>query len=142
VRILAVDPGKRYLGLAISDPSGTVARPLATLSHQSRVRDAERIAAAAEAEAAELIVIGYALNSEGEPGPQARHAERLAAAVKALTGRPVRLHDESFSSLAADEAMRTAGRRRKARRAEIHAVAAAAILQSFLDANQSQAPPG
>jgi putative Holliday junction resolvase len=142
VRILAVDPGERYLGLALSDPSGTVARPLATLLHRSRAADAEHIAATAETEAAELILIGYALNSEGEPGPQARHAERLAAAVQARTSRPVRLHDESFSSAAAEAAMRAAGRRRKARRDDIHAVAAAAILQSYLDANPGEAPPG
>jgi putative Holliday junction resolvase len=142
VRILAVDPGERYLGLAVSDPSGTVARPLATLLHQSRAVDAERIAAAAEAEAAELILIGHALNSEGQPGPQARHAERLAAAVQERTTRPVQLHDESFSSAAAEAAMRAAGRKRKTRREAIHAVAAATILQSFLDANPREAPPG
>jgi putative Holliday junction resolvase len=142
VRILAVDPGERFVGLAISDPTGTLARPLATLTHQSRAVDAEQIAARAEAEAAELILIGYALNAEGEPGPQARHAEKLAAAVQARTTRPVRLYDESYSSAAADEAMRAGGRKRRARRELIHAAAAAAFLQSYLDANSREAPPG
>jgi putative Holliday junction resolvase len=142
VRVLAVDPGRRYLGLALSDPSGLFAHPLATLAHQTRAADAERIAAAADSHGVQLILIGYPLNTEGQPGPQARHAENLAAAVRARTALPVILHDESFSSLTAGEAMRAAGKKRRARREDIHAAAAAAILQSYLDAHPRETPPG
>ena len=142
MRVLAVDPGERHIGLAVSDATGTVARPLATLRHQARAVDAERIAAAAAEQGAELILIGYALDAEGRPGPQARHAEKLAAAVGDHTALPVRLYDESYSTQAAGEAMRAAGRRRRARQENAHAVAAAVILQSYLDGNPREAPPG
>jgi putative Holliday junction resolvase len=142
VRIIAVDPGERHIGLAVSDETGMVARPLATLTHQARERDAEQIATAAAEQGAGLIIVGHPLNSEGEPGPQARHAERLAEAVRAHTAIPVALHDESFSSQTAAEAMRAAGKRRQARRADIHAAAAAAILQSYIDQGQPDGHTG
>ena len=137
VKALAVDPGEKHLGLAVSDPSGLIARPLATLRHSRRAADAAGIAAAAAAEGAEIIVVGCALDAEGRPGPQARHAASLAEAVRAASPLPVVLHDESFSSLTAEQAMREAGRRRGARRDQIHAAAAAAILQSYLDMHVS-----
>lgn len=138
MRVFAVDPGERHIGLAVSDATGTVARPLATLRHHSRAVDAEQIAAAASELGAELILIGYALDAEGQPGPQARRAEKLAAAVGEHTALPVILHDESYSTRAAGEAMRAAGRRRRARQENVHAVAAAVILQSYLDATGRQ----
>ena len=135
MRVLAVDPGEKYLGLAVSDAGGRIARPLDTLRHTGRAADAAAIAAAAQAQGAGLIVIGCALDSEGRPGPQARHAQSLASAVRVASGLPVTLHDESFSSESAEAAMRAAGRGRQARREQIHAAAAAEILQSYLDAN-------
>ena len=134
MRILAIDPGERHLGAAVCDPGGVVARPLASFAHTSREQDAARIAALAASQQAELILIGLALDARDEHGPQARRAERLARAVRALTALPVELHDESFSSAIAAQHMLTAGRKRRQRREQIHAVAAAAILQSYLDA--------
>ena len=142
MRALGVDPGEKHLGLAVSDDTGLVARPLATLRHVSRAEDAARIAAEAQAQGAGLIAIGYALDSDGQPGPQARHAEKLAEALRALTAVPVVLHDESFSSQEAAEGMRAAGKKRRARREQIHAAAAAALLQSYLDEHARQTPPG
>jgi putative Holliday junction resolvase len=141
MRILAVDPGERYLGVAVCDPTGTVARPLTTIDHVSRVADAERIGALAQEQGAELVIIGCALDANGRPGAQARHAQRLAEAVQHAASLPVALHDESFSSLAAGQAMRASGKNRRARREQIHAVSAAAILQSYLDAHPRETPP-
>jgi len=137
MRALGVDPGEVHLGLAVSDDTGLVARPLATLRHISRAEDAARIVAAAVAQGAGLIAVGYALDSEGRPGPQARHAEKLAEALRALTAVPVVLHDESFSSQEAADGLRAAGKKRRARREQIHAAAAAALLQSYLDMQDS-----
>jgi putative Holliday junction resolvase len=142
VRVLAVDPGEKHLGLAVSDAGGRIARPLKTVRHISRTTDAAEIAVAAQTEGAEMIVVGCALDSDGRNGPQARHAESLAAAIRAATSLPVVLHDESFTSESAEAAMRASGRGRQARRDHIHAAAAAAILQSYLDADQRKAPPG
>ncbi len=140
MRALSVDPGERHLGLAISDESGLLARPLTTLRHAARAIDAAQIAAIAQEQAAEIIVVGYALNSDGQPGPQARHAEKLAEALRKQTPLPVVLHDESFSSQEAAGAQRAVGKGRRARREQIHAAAAAAILQSYLDAHTREAP--
>ncbi len=137
--VLAVDPGGRYLGIAVSDPTGLIARPLTTLTHRARAADAARIAGLAAEHAAEAIVVGHPLDAEGRSGPQARHAERLAEAIRAATAVPVSLHDESFSSLAAAELLRAGGKQRRARRDQIHAAAAAVILQSYLDANPREA---
>jgi putative holliday junction resolvase len=142
LRVLAVDPGERYLGVAISDEAGIIARPLSTIRHTAREADAAKIVSLAVTQQADRILIGYALDSEGRPGPQARHAERLAESIRAVTGLPVILHDESFSTLTAEQAMRDSGRRRRARREHVHAAAAAAILQSYLDARSPETPPG
>src|SRR5664279_6840 len=128
MRALAVDPGEVNLGVAVSDETGLLARPLATLRHTSRAEDAARIVALAQQQEAGLIVLGYALDSDGRPGPQARHAEKLAQAVRELTALPVLLHDESFSSQVAAETMRSTGKKRRARREQIHAAAAATLL--------------
>jgi putative Holliday junction resolvase len=142
VRALGVDPGEKYLGLAISDETGLIARPLATLRHISRAEDAARIVAAAQAQSAGLIAVGYALDGDGQPGPQARHAEKLAEALRALTQLPVVLTDESYSSQEAAEALRAAGKTRRARREQIHAAAAASLLQSYLDGHSRETPAG
>jgi putative Holliday junction resolvase len=139
---MAVDPGERFLGLAVSDAGGRIARPLATVRHTTRAADAAAIAEAARVEGAEIIVVGTALDSDGRAGAQARHAEALAAALREAAPLPVVLYDESFSSEDAAAALRAAGRGRQARRDQIHAAAAAVILQSYLDANQRKAPTG
>jgi putative Holliday junction resolvase len=141
VRALGVDPGQQHLGVAVSDESGLIARPLTTLRHTARDDDAARIIALAQEQAAGMIVLGYALDGDGKPGPQARHAEKLVAALRELTQLPVLLHDESFSSQEAAESLRAAGKTRRARREQIHSAAAAALLQSYLDAHSRETPP-
>lgn len=141
MRALGVDPGEVNLGVAVSDESGRLARPLATLRHTSRAADAARIVALAQEQAAGVIVLGYALDSDGQPGPQARHAEKLALALRELTVLPVLLHDESFSSQEAAESLRAAGKKRRARREQIHSAAAATLLQSYLDGPPRETPP-
>lgn len=137
MRLLAIDPGEKHIGVAVSDSTGTIARPLATVRHTARAADAEAIVQLAVENEAEGIVIGWALDSEERAGPQARHAERLAEAIRALTPLPVSLHDESGSSQFAQSAMLASGKKRRDRQTQIHAVAAAAILQSYLDAHPS-----
>lgn len=141
-RWLAVDPGDKHIGLAVSDPLGLIARPLTTLSHIARARDAERIVQLAVENEAGGIVVGQALDAEGEVGPAARKAERLAEALRALTQLPVVLFDESLSSQAARTLLRAAGKSRRDRREQEHAAAAAALLQGFLDAHPPETPPG
>ena len=142
MRILAVDPGEKHIGVAISDPEARLARPLTTLRHASGAKDAAQIVALADEHEAGLILVGQALDSEGLPGPQARHAQNVADAIRALTTLPVELVDESFSSAEAAAALRSAGKRRRDRHDQIHAAAAAAILQGYLDGPSGKAEAG
>jgi putative pre-16S rRNA nuclease len=142
MRLLAVDPGEKHIGVAVSDPSGIIARPLTTLLHESRAKDAERLVALALEHEVEGIVVGMAFTAEGEIGLQGRRAERLTEFLRTQTHLPVMTHDESYSSAAAQALMLASGKKRRERREQIHAVAAAALLQSYLDANPvSPAPP-
>ncbi len=147
MRWLAVDPGDKHIGVAVSDATGLIARPLATLRHQSYFNSAEQIVALAVAQNVEGIVVGLPLDEEGEVGLQARKAGRLAEAIRARTSLTVILHDESLSSRIARARRRAA--RGKKRRAPTpapsssdHAAAAAVILQDYLDANSTKAATG
>jgi putative Holliday junction resolvase len=122
-RVLAVDPGEVRIGLAVSDPTGLIARPLKVLLHSSRGEDAAAIAAEAAAQEASAIVVGLALDMEGEVGPQARRALRLVEAIRSHTDIPIVTWDESGSSQAAGK-----------QDALSDARAAAHILQEYLDA--------
>lgn len=133
MRILAVDPGEKRIGLAISDPSGTLARPLAVIKHVSRDEDAGEIARLAAEHAAERIVIGAALDIEGEPTLQSRRATNLANAVREQTSIPVDLWDESGSTQTARATRIEMGVTRKKRSGHLDDLAAAIILQSYLD---------
>lgn len=140
-RWLAVDPGGRHLGVALSDPLGLAARPLTTLRHVSRAQDAARLVALAEEHGADGLLVGQPLDDDdAAAGPLARHAARLAEALRALTDKPVVLVDESGSSREARALLLAGGKTRRARRELEHAAAAAAILQSYLDAHPPQPP--
>ena len=104
MRILAVDPGEKRLGIAISDPTGLIANPLQIINHISRPIDAASIAALAEEQGAGKIIIGQALDADNRPTPQSRSAYRLAEAVRQQTNLPVELWDESGSTQAARSA--------------------------------------
>jgi putative holliday junction resolvase len=140
MRILAVDPGEKHIGVAISDAGALLARPLTTLRHTSRARDAAQIVALADENEAGRILVGQPLDSDGQAGPQARHSESVAEAIRALTSLPVELVDESFSSQEAAAVLRATGKNRRSRSDQIHAAAAAAILQGYLDGHSREAP--
>lgn len=132
-RILAVDPGSKRIGLAISDPTQTIATPLKVIKHVSRVLDAAQIAQTAGEQQAVLIIIGCPLDSEGLLGPAARSAARVAEAVRSQTSLPVELWDESGSTHSAQAAAVEMGISRRKRAGHLDEVAAAVILQSYLD---------
>jgi putative Holliday junction resolvase len=134
MKILAVDPGLRKIGLAVSDPTGTAARALTVLEHISIARDSARIIEAAESEQAERILVG----SSHEPGnrmdQQTHFTHKLLAALRSSASIPVDLYDESFSTQRAQEVRRLRADRRKVRRRADDSLAAAAFLQEYLDA--------
>jgi putative Holliday junction resolvase len=132
-RVLAVDPGEKRIGIAISDPSKIIASPLVVIKHVSRAADAARIVGIAGENNVSLIVIGSPLDSEGNVGPQARKSERLADSIRSQTEISVILWDESGSSQEAEKAQQLLKIKRKKRREQLDALAAAVILQDYLD---------
>ncbi|MCC7103984.1 MAG: Holliday junction resolvase RuvX [Chloroflexi bacterium] len=130
--MLAIDPGERRIGVAVSDERGTIARPLSIIHRSSWERDIEQLAALIREQAPVEIVVGYPVLVSGERGQQARRAERLSHKLRRVTDTPIRMVDERFSSLEASERLRaTSGRRRLG--APNDAEAAAVILQRVLD---------
>ena len=133
MKFLCVDPGEVRIGVAISDETGTLARPLAILGHVSREIDAKAIMQLALQNQVDAIVVGQALDSDGKAGPKARSAGRLAEALQALREMPIYLWDESHSSQKAAELRIVSGVSRKKRSQPIDDLAAAVILQDFLE---------
>ncbi|HKY83397.1 MAG TPA: RuvX/YqgF family protein [Anaerolineales bacterium] len=128
-RVLSVDPGESRLGLAVSDPSRTIARPLKVIPHVSRVHDAQGIVEIAEHEGVDTIVVGVAYDSRGEIGPQARRAFRLVGAIRQAGFPRVETWDETGST---EEALQL-----HAGDEMTDARAAAVILQGYLDAGKT-----
>jgi putative Holliday junction resolvase len=138
-RVLAVDLGERRIGLALSDPSGTLASPLRTIEVSGDPeRDRLAIVSAARDAEAQVIVVGLPRSLSGREGPAARRARAEASALAEVAGEiRVELHDERFTTRDADRALAAAGTRRRERRARVDAAAAAIMLQSYLDAKAS-----
>jgi putative Holliday junction resolvase len=136
--ILAVDPGEKRIGLALSDPTGTIASSIGIIKHISRAIDAAIIAQKATDNHAECILIGQALDTDNQPTFQSRRAVRLAQAIKQQSNLPVLLWDETGSSQAAREARLRLGLSKSKRREYVDDLAAAIILQSYLDAQSSR----
>ena len=136
--VIAIDQGEKRLGIAISDPTGTIANPLEVLEHVSRTIDAASIAQLAIERGAELIIIGQALDEEDRPTAQARQAARLAGAIRVQTSIPVILWDESGSTQTARQARVAMGAPRRKRRGHMDDLAATVILQTYLDADAAE----
>ncbi len=126
MRILAVDPGDVRIGLALSDPTGLIARPLKVLQHTARAEDAEAILQIAHEHEVGKIIVGLALDLDGEVGPQARKALRLIENLRSAGSFPIEPWDESGSTQAA--------RRGNQRDPMLDARAAAVLLQEYLNA--------
>lgn len=136
MRILAVDHGEKHIGLAISDPTATIASPLKVLQHVSRLMDAAQVANIASENNAALIVIGQSYDEEGRPNLAGRRAAKFAEALKGQTQIPVVLWDESFSTQDARAARIEMGVSRKKRGGHMDELAAVMILKSYLEANK------
>jgi len=133
VRVLAVDPGTKRVGLAVSDPLGITANPIDSLAAEPGTTLAERIAAVARRREAEKVVVGLPRRMDGSEGPEAAAARRLADDIRRATRLPVSLYDERLTSAAAERALLEGGVGRARRRRLSDQVAAAMILRSFLD---------
>lgn len=142
MKVLAVDPGEVRIGLAISDPTGTLARPLQILQHIARDKDAERVAAIAAEHGVQRIIVGLALNEHGRSTRSGRKAARMAERLRGLTGLEVDLVEESFTTQKALRARQEMEFSRKKKQKAVDAEAAAVILQEYLDEKQGKRNEG
>ncbi len=134
MRYLALDLGGKRIGVAVGGDDSGLARPLTILKRRSRAEDFARIAALAAQEGAEALVVGLPLNMDGSRGPQALWAERYAQALAEHLDLPLHLWDERLTSEEAEAILAASGRRRRGE--PLDDVAAAVILQDFLDARR------
>lgn len=135
MRILAVDHGEKRIGLAISDPTATIASPLKVIQHVSRAIDAAQVADIALQNDVGVIIVGQSYDENGNPNPAGRRAGRFAEELKSQTHIPIQLWDESFSTQIARATRIELGVSRKKRAGHQDEFAAAVILQSYLEAH-------
>jgi len=141
VRVLALDLGERRVGVAVSDATGTLASPRATLIRSGdRAADHRAVARLVAEEEVELVVVGWPRNMDGSEGPAARAAAAEAAVLAGLLGVPVELSDERLSTVSAARALQAAGHDSRAQRLTIDQAAAAVILQAWLDGRRRPGP--
>ena len=137
-RILSVDPGDKRIGIAISDPTQTIASPYSVIEHTSREADARAILAIGEENQVGLVLIGQALNWDGDISPQGKKAARLAEEIQSLGDIPVKLWDEYGSTRTARESRQMMNLPRNKRKGHHDQIAAVIILQTYLDALAGQ----
>ena len=137
MRILAVDHGEKRIGLALSDPTATIASPLRVIKHVSRLLDAGQVANLASENEVGLIVIGQSFDEEGNPNLAGRRAARFAEALKEQTNIPIELFDESFSTQDARATRIEMGVSRKKRAGHMDELAAVMILRSYIESRKT-----
>jgi len=131
MRYLAIDYGDKRIGVAICDAAETIASPLAVIEGQRKLLD--KIADLVKSENVGAIVLGLPLNMDGSEGPQAQIIYRFAERLKAHLQIPVHFQDERLSSFSAEDKLASTELTRRKKRKRLDAIAAAEILQSFLD---------
>ena len=145
VRILGIDVGRRRIGLAISDPTRTLARPLIALTvdgEDGPDRVAKEIARLAEEEdGLSAIVVGMPARLDGTPSGQTLHVARFIVALKSRTSIPVFEEDERLTSREAESRLAVRVRDWRKRKARLDAAAAAIILQGYLDRDAHKVDP-
>lgn len=132
-RILGLDIGDRRIGVAISDPFGTLAQPLFTLVRSTLRHDMKSIGRILRKHAVAEIVAGNPLHMSGDLSPQAEKAQSFAEAVRAEFQLPLHLWDERLTTTEAHRQLDTLGHEKPGRKGIIDQVAAVLILQAFLD---------
>jgi putative Holliday junction resolvase len=143
VRALGIDLGSKRVGVALSDSDGRLATPYEVVPRSGdRQRDHRRIAALAEEAGAECLVVGLPLSLDGTVGAAARSALDEAEELAAATGLPVETWDERLTTVTADRDLLAMNLKAPARRKVVDKLAAAIMLQGWLDHRRSPTPEG
>ena len=137
MRYLGLDIGDRWIGVALSDPSAKLASPLTILKRNDDTADVETIVSIIEKHDVGLVVVGLPRMLNGSLGIQSQKVEAFTRQLQDRIDIPVEFRDERLTTVSARRLMRAAGTK-KSRRKGDDAIAAAVILQAFLDEDQSQ----
>ena len=140
--MLGLDLGTKRVGVAVSDPRGVLATPYTVLSRATRrAADHRAVADLVRELGVERVVVGLPLSLDGGTGPAARSALEEADQLRRFLDVPVELHDERLTTVAADRFLMLMKMKAGDRRRVVDQVAAAVLLQSWLDSQTVQSPP-
>ena len=140
MRVLGLDMGERRIGVALSDPEGIVAIALTVIERKSEDTDLKQLIDLTHEHGVERIVIGLPRSLDGSLGKQAKAVEAFVESLARCTELPVVTWDERLSTVAAARMMAEAGVKRDKRKKRLDSVAAAFILQGYLDRERSGSP--
>jgi putative holliday junction resolvase len=134
MRILALDPGTKRIGVAVSDETKTIAQPLEWIPAEPFADFLARLKQILVEKEIDLVLIGLPRNMNGTYGPAAQKAETFAAALRSAITVPITMRDERLTTLQANKMMIQGKVRRDKRKDKVDQMAAAILLQSYLDA--------
>jgi putative Holliday junction resolvase len=137
-RILALDLGKKRIGLALSDELGFTAQGLKTLEREGRRDDIETLRKLAVESRVELFLIGDPIHMSGAPSRQGEYTREFARELEYKTGLPVKFWDERWTSREAERTLRGSGIAHGERKPAIDRLSAVILLQSYLDSAEAQ----
>jgi len=138
LRALGLDVGERRIGVAVSDPDGTVAVPVTVIERKSEAAALGEITALIRDHDIDRIIVGMPLSLDGNLGKQAETVQAFEQSLKECTDVPVVDWDERLSTLHAERMMVEAGVKRGKRKRRLDSVAAAIILQGYLDRQRNE----
>jgi putative holliday junction resolvase len=134
MRILALDPGTKRIGVAVSDETKTIALPLEAIPAEPFADFLARLKVLLLEKEIDLVLIGLPRNMNGSYGPAAQKAEAFAATLRSAITVPITMRDERLTTLQANRMLIQGNVRRGKRKEKVDQTAAAILLQSYLDA--------
>ncbi len=137
MRVLALDPGSKRIGIAISDELRMLAQPVGYLEAEPFPRFLDELRETIRLREVSLLLVGLPRNMDGSYGPAALRVQEFVAVLRNALTIPVQTWDERLTSVEAQRLLRQGGTRSRQQRTKVDAAAAAVLLQSYLDAQQS-----
>ena len=135
MRILGIDYGSKRIGMAMSDPSGSLSSPLGVRHRVSASQDGEFFKELVRNHSLAKVIVGLPRHTDGKEGDKAHEARRYGAWLAAELGLPVHFFDERFTTVEAESKLKRTGMKQKARKKRRDMLAAQIMLQAFLDAD-------
>lgn len=140
MRVMALDVGEKRIGVAISDPTKLLASPLTTITRRDESSDMAEVARLCAEHGVGEIVVGLPVSLSGHVRAQAKRVAGFASALAQHTGVPVVTLDERYSSVQAERLLRESGVKPSRNKARVDTLAAAVILQAYLDSRRANSP--